>query len=99
MASEPFEIVVGGDEGGLVDRREGGGKAVYVRDMVERSQFGGLQSLCGINRHDVDGKEREIIESFSRGFFATPRPGKIEDLAPIDDRSHEGNVQAIGFSD
>ena len=50
IASELFEIVVGSDESGLMDRRERGCKAVYVGDMMERSQFRSLQCLSGFNR-------------------------------------------------
>jgi len=93
MASEPFEIVVGGYQRGVVQGCQRRSHSVDVGNSVQGFDLAGFESLRKIDRKNSNRKLGKIGKSAPRRLFAVPLPGDVEDLAPVHNRSQQECVQ------
>src|SRR5579859_29275 len=97
VAAEFLEIAIGGDKRGLIERRQGGCKAVNVRNLVKGLEFSSFKCLGKINLDYSNWKLRKISHGLSRRLFPMPLRGQIEDLSPIHYRRQQWGVQLMGL--
>src|SRR6266571_2561446 len=83
------EVFVAGGEGGFAMGSEGGGKAIGIRQLVLRPQFGGAASQFEIGVHDFQRELCDVFQDFPRDAGPLGAPRGVNHFAPIQE-GHQG---------
>src|ERR1022692_3625958 len=97
MASELFEVAIGGNEGSVLLQSECGGNTVHIGNLVPGLQFSCFEGLREINLDDLNRQALKTGDGFTCSFLPRFLPREIENFCKVQDRDIKPQLPADGI--